>query len=235
MSKVLAYALGIFASFCFTFQYIPQAVLNYKRKSVRGFSTTGIIMKHVGASFLLVNSYLQEETLAVICYGLVNVIQHSLFMFQFSIYGSEEKPGSKKYLLWLFFPLVPLLLGLFYPITMTGTNSMKPITQVLSHIPQLVECVKLKTTRGVSLPTQHLNFLGGIAGLYMCFVIPPVATTTYLIYLNSIFQALSIYFLAHYYSEFDWQATLNFGDDTYSEATEYKFGAKVENKKAGPV
>jgi len=101
------------------------------------------------------------------------------------------------------FPLLPLFLGLYLPATMVATNSMKPITQVISHVPQLVECVKLKTTRGVSLTSHHLNFIGGVLGLYMCWEIPPVASTTYLIYSNSIFQALSIYSLAIYYGEFD--------------------------------
>ena len=39
-------------------RYIPQTCLNFRRKSVVGFSTTGIIVKHVGASFLFMNSLL---------------------------------------------------------------------------------------------------------------------------------------------------------------------------------
>ena len=39
-------------------RYVPQMWLNFRRKSVKGFSTYGIIIKLIGASFLLVNSYL---------------------------------------------------------------------------------------------------------------------------------------------------------------------------------
>eukprot|EP00475_Leptophrys_vorax_P041244 TRINITY_DN777_c0_g1_i2.p1 TRINITY_DN777_c0_g1~~TRINITY_DN777_c0_g1_i2.p1 ORF type:complete len:105 (-),score=26.27 TRINITY_DN777_c0_g1_i2:63-377(-) len=53
-----AMLLGHFATICFTLQYIPQAIKNYRRQSVKGFSTTGIIIKLVGAAFLAVNAYI---------------------------------------------------------------------------------------------------------------------------------------------------------------------------------
>jgi hypothetical protein len=56
--KRFAMLLGHFATMCFTLQYIPQAIKNYRRQSVKGFSTTGIIIKLVGASFLSVNAYI---------------------------------------------------------------------------------------------------------------------------------------------------------------------------------
>jgi hypothetical protein len=42
--------------FLFSVRYLPQAWKNYKRGSVAGFSTSGIILKLIGASFLCVNS-----------------------------------------------------------------------------------------------------------------------------------------------------------------------------------
>jgi len=199
---------------------LPQIFLNFRRKSVRGFSTLGIIIKHVGASFLFINALFTGENVAVVLYGLCNVVQHSIFMFQFAVYpsksdhsrnsGSEdldvtisiptpEKSLKEKYLLWLLFPLIPVALGVWFPATMIVTNSIKPITQILSHLPQLRVCYELKTTSGVSLTSQHLNFVGGIAGLYMCLIIPPVYWTTYLIYVNSILQAVTLYIMAFYY------------------------------------
>jgi len=68
---------------------------------VKGFSSLGIIMKHVGASFLVVNAILTHgnsrehrtsilmtfisliENLPVVVYGGVNVVQHSLFLIQY--------------------------------------------------------------------------------------------------------------------------------------------------------
>jgi len=42
----------------YIFRYIPQAQLNYQRKSVKGFNKTGIIIKLIGACFLTVNAFL---------------------------------------------------------------------------------------------------------------------------------------------------------------------------------
>jgi uncharacterized protein with PQ loop repeat len=195
--------LGLIASFCFIVQYAPQAWLNYRRKHVRGFSKMGIVIKHIGASFLWINSMILGETFAVQSYGMFNVLQHSIFMLQFSVYGDEVgSKGDSRYLLWIFFPIIPIYMGLRYPQTIPITNSAKPIAQILSHLPQLLECIRLRTTLGCSLLSQHLNFIGGVLGLYMCYWIPPRAYSTYLIYLNSVLQAVSIYILAFSYGEF---------------------------------
>jgi len=210
----LAHTAGVFSSFCFLLQYVPQIMWNFTRKSVKGFSPTGIVIKLVGASFLLINAFLTGENTAVILYGLCNVVQHSIFMLQFSTYPHDDKESSgpktdapkenkvekkEHYLLWLMFPFVPLFFGLYAPSTMAVTNSVKPLTQVLSHLPQLKICYSLKTTSGVAMMSQHLNFVGGFAGLYMCLVLPPVSPTVYLIYINSVLQAISLYSLAIYY------------------------------------
>ena len=65
----------------------------------------------------------------------------------------------------------------------------------MSHLPQLRVCYQLRTTSGVSMTSQHLNMLGGMAGLFMCLILPPRALSTYLIYANSCAQALSLYVL----------------------------------------
>jgi len=194
----VAKIFGLLSSICFALQYLPQAFLNFRRKSVKGFSTVGIIIKLVGASFLLANSILNGEAQPVIFYGLINVVQHSLFIVQFSIYPSDTST-HENFFHWLLFPLVPYVIGVYLPQTLVFTNVVKPITQVMSHIPQIKVCVDVKTTSGVSMLSQHFNFIGGILGLYMCIVIPPVSKLVYFIYLNSILQALSIYGLAWYY------------------------------------
>jgi len=194
----IAHSLGILSSVFFGLQYLPQAYLNFKRKSVKGFSTHGIIIKLVGASFLLVNSFLNGEAAPVVFYGLVNVVQHSIFILQFSIYPSDSTQ-RENFFHWLLFPVVPYVIGKYLPQTLVFTNSIKPITQVLSHIPQLKVCMDLKTTSGVSMMSQHFNIIGGFFGIFMCVVIPPVSTVVYLIYINSVLQALSIYFLYFWY------------------------------------
>jgi len=147
-----------------------------------------------------VNAILTGEPNAVIVYGICNVTQHLFFIIQFAMYPSDVAP-SKYYLLWLLFPLLPIFLGVKFPTTIKFTSFVKPLTQVLSHLPQIAECIRLSTTLGLSLATQHLNMMGGLAGLVMCYIIP-TSTSTWLMYVNSIFQAVSIYFLAIHYTEF---------------------------------
>lgn len=81
--EIFATLAGTFASICFTLQfadcgalillialisliirYLPQAWLNYQRQSVKGFNTTGIIIKLLGACFLTVNAYLTGGSFA---------------------------------------------------------------------------------------------------------------------------------------------------------------------------
>jgi len=223
----VATIVGLLGSFCFTIQYLPQAWFNYSRKSVKGFSKSGIILKLLGAAFLSVNSYLLSEPLAVFVYGISNVTQHLVFMIQFSIYPSTGPP-SKLYLLWLFYPLFPAFLGLYYPSTMAFTSYAKPITQVLSHLPQLLECIRLSTTAGVSMASQHLNCFGGFAGLFMCFLIPTTSRAIVLMYCNSIFQAGSIYLLAIYYGELYGRKEKNGPAIPGAEGTKSKSGSDAE-------
>lgn len=104
---------GYLATACFTLQYIPQTILNFKRKSVQGFSTAGIIIKLIGASFLAINAYITGETLPVVLYGLLNITQHSIFMIQFATYTQQQH-----FYFWILFPVIPFLLGIYLPITM---------------------------------------------------------------------------------------------------------------------
>lgn len=182
---------GYLSSLCFTLQYVPQMVLNYRRRSVSGLSTTGIIIKLVGACFLCVNSYLTGEHLSVVMYGTLNVVQHLVFVSQFATYT-----GDRSFMLWFLFPLLPLCLGTALPASIGAlyiyiyiirickcarrahiplcvhtqhtalTSSFKPISQLLSHLPQLYLTWNKKTAEGVSLSTQHLNLVGGLSGLY---------------------------------------------------------------------
>lgn len=96
-------------------------------------------------------------------------------------------------------PVVPYLLAVIAPATMSLTNFVKPVSQVASHIPQLLECRKWRTTAGVALMSQHMNFIGGILGIYMCYVIPPKSVMPWLLYINSLLQASTLYFAWFWY------------------------------------
>lgn len=225
---------GYVATLCFTVQYIPQTMLNHRRKSVSGFSTVGILIKLIGSCFLCVNSFLMGEELPVVLYGCLSILQHCVFVVQFALYSNRDRDNSNilvlttpssptsanntnasskrgnaanngfsSYLLWLFFPLVPYVMGICLPWTVAFTSGVKPLTQVLSHLPQLFVTYTKQTTDGVSLFTQHLNIVGGLAGLYMYSIIPPKSSMTYAMYIFSLLQAVSMYAFAVHFDGFE--------------------------------
>eukprot|EP01130_Rhizamoeba_saxonica_P001381 TRINITY_DN11241_c0_g1_i1.p1 TRINITY_DN11241_c0_g1~~TRINITY_DN11241_c0_g1_i1.p1 ORF type:complete len:240 (+),score=30.98 TRINITY_DN11241_c0_g1_i1:50-721(+) len=190
---------GYIASMCFILQYVPQAVLNYQRKNVEGFNRYSIVIKLIGAAFLCVDTILLQESNSVIFYGVFNVLQNVVFMVQFSIYPGTGTGPQRIYLLWILFPIVPYILGITLPATIITTSSLKPFSQIISHGSQLKESIELRSTKGLSLPTQHLNIVGGISGLIMCYYIPPISFWTYVIYINSVLEALTVYMLTYLY------------------------------------
>eukprot|EP00698_Gefionella_okellyi_P004786 TRINITY_DN14430_c0_g1_i1.p1 TRINITY_DN14430_c0_g1~~TRINITY_DN14430_c0_g1_i1.p1 ORF type:complete len:221 (+),score=15.05 TRINITY_DN14430_c0_g1_i1:54-716(+) len=188
---------GAISTICFLCQYLPQLYMNSQRKSMQGLSFTGILVKFVGASFLLVNAIVISEKYTVIMYGTVQMFQYSVFIFQFAIYD-----GKPQYYRTFALVLLPIVLALALPISIPVTNFVKPISQVISHFPQLVVCWRMRTTMGVSLLSQHFNFLGGLFG----FLVPVKVWTTSLSFVNSIFQALTLYALAAMFKELmPWQ------------------------------
>lgn len=118
---------------------------------------------------------------------------------------SEERfRGNVTYFLWLLFPLVPLFFAIMFPSTLDMTSYVKPLSQILSQIPQLVECVKYRTTSAISFLSVHLGLIGGLCGLYMCYVFA-LPFSLWLIYVDAIvLQALSFYALAFWYKETIW-------------------------------
>ena len=99
--------------------------------AVAGFSTVGIVMKLWGAAFLCVNAFFLQESLPVLIYGLVSLLQHSFFICQFARYT-----GHRSYLWWLPLPLLPYTLGIIWPDSIVYTMSVKPLSQIVSHFPQ---------------------------------------------------------------------------------------------------
>ncbi|KAL9642831.1 hypothetical protein ABK040_009906 [Willaertia magna] len=194
IQTTLATFAGYLATLFFTVQYIPQAWLNYKRRSVKGFSSIGIIIKLIGSSYLGVNSFLMGEALSVVLYGAFNILQHLIFIFQFTLFTNQ-----RMYLLCILIPIIPLFCGHYYPESIQYSNLIKPLSQITSHIPQLIVTWQAQSTEGVSLASQHLNLFGGIAGIYMYSIFTPKSFFTRLVYWNSMLQAISLYVLAVYF------------------------------------
>ncbi|OHT17164.1 PQ loop repeat family protein [Tritrichomonas foetus] len=188
--------LGNIASLCFFIVYVPQFMLNYNRKSVKGFNLPSTALKLVGSSFLFINSLYNNSSFPVFLYGFLNTMQHAAFLFQFWIY--DNRPDA---LLLLFIILIPVIICQLFPFLIPYTDLIKPICQIVSHIPQLMHCIRIHTTSGISMLGQHLNLIGCVLGCLMCFLIDEQSIKTWLIYFNSGFQSFSMYLVAFWYHE----------------------------------
>jgi hypothetical protein len=175
---------GNVASLLFFIVYVPQFILNYSRKSVQGFSLSSTVIKLLGSSFLFVNSLFNNASLPVFLYGFLNTVQHVAFLVQFWLYTRSFRP-----LLFIIIPVLPYLICTFLPQLIPWTDFVKPICQVASHLPQMETCIRLKTTLGVSILGQHLNFAGGVLGCIMNFLNDEKSAKIWIIYLLSGMQA----------------------------------------------
>jgi uncharacterized protein with PQ loop repeat len=188
--------LGNIASFAFFIVYVPNFILNFRRKSCKGFSLQSTAIKLLGSSFLFVNSIFNESPFPVFLYGFLNTGQHIAFLIQFWLYGGSTFPLSLSLL-----PLFPFLICIQVPNLVPLTDLVKPVCQIASHIPQLRQCLKLRSTAGVSLLGQHLNFAGCVFGCGMCALLNEQSVKTWLIYINSGVQAVTLYAVAVWYRE----------------------------------
>lgn len=112
--------------------------------------------------------------------------------------------GNRNYLIWLLFPLFPLFIAIYFPFTLHLSSYVKALSQLLSQIPQVIDCVKFRTTSAISFLSVHLGLVGGVCGMYMCYIFG-LPFSLWLIYIDAIaLQALSFYFLAWWYKETIW-------------------------------
>ncbi|EAY03318.1 hypothetical protein TVAG_173630 [Trichomonas vaginalis G3] len=166
------------------------------RESVEGFSLSSITLKLIGSAFLCINSLYNGSGFPLFLYGFLNTIEHCLFLFQFFRYGKV-----------LYAPLlslivvIPYLICIFSPKLIPITDLVKPVTQFISHIPQLISCITRKTTLNVSIYSQHLHFIGSFLGCIMLILEENYNITNWILYGNTFIQAFSIYFLAAWYGE----------------------------------
>jgi hypothetical protein len=205
---------GDLSSFCFFLVYIPQFIFNLRRRSVVGFSLSSTVLKLVGSAFLFVNSVYKEASFPYILYGLLNTIEHILFLFQFLLYGHQTKP-----LLFVATPLVPWFICEYFPEFIKYTDLVKPLTQLISCFPQLYACMDIQTTMGLSMYGQHLHFVGSVFGFMMLLLQQNFSFVAWFLYGNSFFQAYSVYVLAAWYGELRWADAPHVAKDDASQAS----------------
>lgn len=194
-SHSLALSAGMASGILFFIVYIPQILLNIQKKSTGGLSLTSMFIKISGGGFMLINCMLVGEAFPVQVSGALSFLIYSMLIMQIARYNNRMNLA----LIPLSFVMVPYLLGSLFPSTIPLTNLIKPSTQIFSHLAQLLLFYQRKTVKGYALDGQHFNFLGAACGSYMCLVIPPKSSSTWMLYINSFLQAFSVYLFVLYY------------------------------------
>ncbi len=192
----IAEICGYISTILFTTLYIPQILHNFKRKSTKGFSSLSMMIKIIGGSFHFINAYILNEPNPVILYGFLGLISYSSLLIQIAHYEKKKK----LYLFIIIALIIPIILSNLSRNTLIFTNSVKPVSQIASHLAFLYEIYLYKSTKGISILSQHLNLIGGFFGMYMLSIIPAKSKWTYFTYFNSLFQAFTTYISCFIYN-----------------------------------
>ncbi|OHT03758.1 PQ loop repeat family protein [Tritrichomonas foetus] len=191
-----AHFFGNISTLCFFLVYIPQIYMVFSLRSTEGFSLSSAKLKLLGSAFLCVNSIFKGDSLPLILYGFLNTVELIFLLLPFFLFNGEWKP-----LLYIGVVFIPLFICKFMPELIPFTDYIKPITQLMSNIPQLYQCMKVGTTRYVSMFSLHLHFGGSIFGFMMLIILQNFSFYSWFIYGNSFLQAFSVYIAAAWFGE----------------------------------
>ena len=189
--------MGNISALIYFFVQLPQIYKNWQRKSTAGFSPYFLIIRFIGLSFFVVNGTIEKSPMSLLVSGYLILLTFSLLIVQHAYYNF-----SFQFYFVLLFPLFPALLSSFVKSSIEFTNYINPISQILCYIPFVYECLKSETTKGISLLSQHINFLGSILGIMMCTITCQCSTVGWTFHIVSMFQSIIIYLLAIDYDEF---------------------------------
>lgn len=189
---------GSFAAFVYFFVQIPQIIKNYKRKTTSGFSIYYVIIRLIGTSFFFVNSSIKKLAWPIILSGVLLYISFGFLLVQHAFYEY-----SRPHYFFLLVIVFPIAFGLAYPASIKITDFINPIFQIVAYIPFINECLKAKTTSGVSLLSFHINFLGSVLGILMCTITDQCDSTGWFLHIISMCQSAAIYMIAIEFNEFN--------------------------------
>ena len=192
----LACWFGNCAAFIYFLCNFPQLYLNFKKRSTKGFSNTFVVMKVFALSFLVANSAVEDLPFPIQLSGFLLLFTSVISAIQISVYNHYFK-----FLLWLTLPFIITFISYTWPSTINYTKWINPIFSLVSYIPLLYTCISARTTYGISVFAQHLNFIGSLFGLLMCQISSFCGFVNWVFYSIGIVQASLVYSVAFYFGE----------------------------------
>lgn len=193
----IASGCGTVAAITFFLVQIPQIFLNWSRKSTEGLSWESVLIRTFGISFHVVNGIIQEMPFPLLLTGILLLLETLILFIQFAVYKK-----NRLFYLGFLIPLLPIILSLSCPASIRITNWVNPATQILCYIPLVWVCVENRTTTGISLFGQHLNYMGAVLGILMCGLNCQCNVVAWVFYGISLAQVTSVYVVAFVFDEF---------------------------------
>lgn len=192
----IASLFGHLAAIFYFLCNIPQLYLNFKRHSTKGFSNTFVIMRLFSLSFLVSNSSVEKHPFPIQISGILLLITSIVSAIQISIYNRYFI-----FLMWLTLPIYIMFISYSWPTTIEYTKWINPVFSLVSYLPLICTCIKARTTAGISVFAQHLNFIGSLFGLLMCNISEFCLNVNWMFYFIGIFQASLVYAVAICFGE----------------------------------
>ena len=127
----VAYVCGTVATVCAVAQYVPQLLLNHRRRSTVGLSASSIVLKLVGASVLLFSALFLGEAAPVVLYGLGVPLSTVGLAVWAADFGGEARVAQLVQQLQLSYAIGSLLLSTMPGMIADRTGSYAPAYLVL--------------------------------------------------------------------------------------------------------
>ena len=193
----IGYWIGNIGAVSFFFVSFPQILLNYRRKSTNGFSALFVLIRLFGISFQISFGIIGTLQKSALFTAFLIALENMVFLIQLSIYRK-----NRYFLLGFLLPLPGIITTLAFRESIVVTKWFYSICQVVCYIPYIITLISTHSTLGVSLFGQHLNFIGSLCGILMCCITVESDIVTWIFYIFSFFQALSVFFLALAFDEY---------------------------------
>lgn len=156
-----------------------------------------VVVKLAGYSFQVSNGFFTDIPWPIMFASILLMLENMVYLIQFSIFNHKFF-----YMVFSLMPVPAFFTTKFYPDTIKITKWFNAATQVGCYIPYVLLCIKTKTTRGVSMFGQHLNFVGSIFGMLMCMITCDCDAIAWLFYIIGLFQSMAVFMVAIKFGEF---------------------------------
>ena len=193
----LACWLGNIAGITGFIENIPQIILNFRRKSLKGFSALSVIIRIFSTTFTIMTRVLYKPHVSILFSACLVQFENFIVIVQFLIYEKQKW-------CWTGFiaPLPGILISLLWPASFLFTQYVPAICLVLNFIPFYITILRAHTTMGISMIGLTIGYIAAGLGILSCSIQCTCDTISWIFYLSDVIICDIIYVTAMAFGEF---------------------------------